>query len=295
MLWMTEGGGAAPVPTGARFETRQFSCAAGARSYKLYVPASAPKKPKGLIVMLHGCTQNPDDFAIGTGMNAIAESHGFAVAYPAQTKANNAQACWNWFSPNDQRRDAGEPSIIAGLTRELVAEFGVDPACVFVAGLSAGGAMAAVMGETYPELYAGVGVHSGLPTGAAHDVPSAFAAMRGGGGATRKADSARVRTIVFQGAADQTVHPSNAKRIMTDATPDAASISDQTVAGHAGRRGYARTVVADPAGETAVELWLVEGAGHAWSGGRPGGSYVDPTGPDASAEMMGFFLAGQKA
>ncbi|MFC3695682.1 alpha/beta hydrolase family esterase [Chenggangzhangella methanolivorans] len=283
---------APPRPEGARFETRSFTCAAGVRSYKVYVPASARERPRGLIVMLHGCTQNPDDFALGTGMNAIAEAHGFAVAYPAQTRSYNASCCWNWFDPKDQRRDAGEPAIIAGLTRAVVAEFGVDPAHVFVAGLSAGGAMAAVMGKTYPELYAGVGVHSGLPTGAATDVASAFATMRGDGGAGQKTRSSRpaMRTIVFQGTADQTVHRSNAERIVANATPEAASITTELFAGQAGRRGYTRTVIADPAGNAVVEQWLIDGAGHAWSGGRSGGSYVDPTGPDASAEMMRFFL-----
>ncbi|MDR4308644.1 PHB depolymerase family esterase [Chelatococcus sambhunathii] len=288
-----QGRAAPPPPEGARFEARRFDCAAGGRSFKLYVPSSAPERPRGLLVMLHGCTQNPDDFALGTGMNAIAETHGFAVAYPAQTSSHNASSCWNWFSPENQRRDAGEPAIIAGLTRKLVAEFGIDPARVFVAGLSAGGAMAAVMGETYPDLYAGVGVHSGLPTHAAHDMPSAFATMRGHGSVPRKRSDAprAMRTIVFHGTADRTVHLSNAERIVEDATPDAASISARSVAGQAGRRGYTRTVVANPEGEAMIEQWLIDGAGHAWSGGRPGGSYVDPTGPDASAEMMRFFIA----
>lgn len=282
---------APPAPQGASFETRAFACQAGTRSYKLYVPSLAKARPRGLIVMLHGCTQNPDDFALGTGMNTVAEAHGFAVAYPAQTQSNNASSCWNWFNPKDQRRDAGEPAIIAGLTRELVAELGVDPAHVFVAGLSAGGAMAVVMGETYPELYAGVGVHSGLPTSAATDVASAFTAMRGGGSAApkNKAATPPVRTIVFHGTADRTVHLSNAERIVADATPDAASTSIEVVAGLAGRRGYTRTMIANPAGDTVVEQWMIDGAGHAWSGGRSGGSYVDPAGPDASAEMMRFF------
>ncbi len=282
---------APPVPQGASFETRTFACRAGARSYKVYLPSHARERPRGLIVMLHGCTQNPDDFALGTGMNAVAETHGFAVAYPAQTQSHNASSCWNWFNPRDQRRDAGEPAIIAGLTRELVTELGVDSANVFVAGLSAGGAMAVVMGETYPELYAGVGVHSGLPTGAATDVASAFAAMRSGAtSVARGASSTRpMRTIVFHGTADRTVHLSNAERIVADAMPDAASTSVEMVAGQAGRRGYTRTVIANPAGDTMVEQWTIEGAGHAWSGGHSGGSYVDPAGPDASTEMMRFF------
>ncbi|RXF69215.1 extracellular catalytic domain type 1 short-chain-length polyhydroxyalkanoate depolymerase [Hansschlegelia zhihuaiae] len=280
------------IPHGARFETRSFSCAAGSRSYKLYVPASAAVRPRGLVIMLHGCTQNSNDFALGTGMNEVAEARGFAVAYPGQTRSDNPSSCWNWFEPKDQRRGAGEPAILAGLTQEIVAEFGIDPAQVFIAGLSAGGAMAAVMAETYPELYAAVGVHSGLPTNAAKDVVSAFATMRGDPKATHPKRGGRraVRAIVFQGSADKTVHPSNAERIMDAATPDAATVFTRKVAGLSGRRGATITVVSDPAGETVAERWLVDDAGHAWSGGRAGGTYVDPNGPDASAEMMRFFL-----
>jgi poly(hydroxyalkanoate) depolymerase family esterase len=285
------GRAAPPVPEGARFETRDFSCEAGSRSFRLYVPASAARQPRGLVVMLHGCTQDPDDFALGTGMNEVAEARGFAVAYPGQTRSDNASSCWNWFDPKDQRRGAGEPAIISGLTRQIVAEFEIDPSRIFIAGLSAGGAMAAVMIETYPELYAAAGVHSGLPTGAASDVASAFAAMRRQHGATRPKGGARraTRTIVFHGGADNTVHPSNGERILDAATPAAATIVTRRAAGASGRRSSTIRIVSDPAGETVAEHWLVDGAGHAWSGGRCGGTYVDPTGPDASAEMMRFF------
>lgn len=289
-----------PTPHGALYLSRSFACAAGSRGYKLYVPASAPERPRGLIVMLHGCTQDPDDFALGTGMNAAAEVHGLAVAYPSQTRSDNAQSCWNWFEPGHQRRDAGEPAIIAGLTREIVAEFGIDPSRVFVAGLSAGGAMAAVMGEAYPDVYAAVGVHSGLAAGCANDVMSAFAAMRGETGVRRaghgrKSAGRRVRTIVFQGGADRTVHPANAERIMAAADGDAASTSTQSRGRSSGGRAYTRTLVANPDGKAVAECWRVDAAGHAWSGGGSGGSYVDPTGPDASAEMVRFFLDEEAA
>ena len=210
------GGNRVPVPEGARFLERSFTCSEGSRTYKLYVPAPKEQPPAGLVIMLHGCTQDADDFARGTRMNLMAEKHGLLIAYPAQARTANPSLCWNWFDARHQRRAAGEPAIIAGLTRQIMAEFGLKRA--FVAGLSAGGAMAAVMASTYPELYAAVGIHSGLATGAASDVVSAFTAMRGEGiggiHSSRPARPARpVRTIVFHGDSDPTVHSTNGDRI----------------------------------------------------------------------------------
>ena len=285
------------IPEGAQFLSRSFVCAAGSRNYKLYIPRRPQTGGRPLLVMLHGGTQDADDFAAGTRMNALAEEHGFIVAYPNQSKAANTSLCWNWFSPENQMRGRGEPAIIAGITSEIVAEYAVDPARVFVAGLSAGGAMAAVMGATYPDLYAAVGVHSGLPYRSAADLPSAFAAMRGDAGPrgrrSRKSlgaadDSPRIRTIVFHGDADNVVHPSNAAN-MVEAERTGESV-ERAEARHAAIRPHTRTVTRDKTGAVVVEQWLVHGSGHAWSGGSPDGTYTDPRGPDASQEMLRFFF-----
>lgn len=281
-----------PIPDGASFTTASYGNKAGTRSYKLYVPANRRDgQPLPLVVMLHGCTQSPDDFAAGTRMNLLAEEHGCLVVYPAQPSSANAQQCWNWFNPADQRRDDGEPSLIAGITRQVMRDHAVDTDRVFVAGLSAGGAAAAIMGAAYPELYAAVGVHSGLPQGAARDLPSAFAAMRQGGGPVEPRSGTPVPTIVFHGDRDTTVHPRNGDDVAAQsragaAGPRAAVEHGQVPGGH----GYSRKLHTDASGRVLCEQWTIQGAGHAWAGGSPNGSYTDPRGPDASREMLRFFL-----
>jgi len=285
------------IPNGAQYLSRSYACAAGRRSYKLYVPSRQHASRRPLVVMLHGGTQDADDFAAGTRMNILAEEHGFLVAYPSQCKRANPSMCWNWFKPEDQVRGAGEPSIIAGITDEIVAEYDIDPQRVFVAGLSAGGAMAGVMGATYPEVYAAVGVHSGLPYRSATDVASAFSAMRGGPGLQRRqrktgprsGHALRVRTIVFHGDADQIVHPSNAAKIIEAKTGDTV---ERAKIRSSASRAYTSAVTRDKTGAVVVEQWLIHGSGHAWSGGSADGTYTDPHGPDASREMLRFFLKG---
>jgi poly(hydroxyalkanoate) depolymerase family esterase len=286
-----------PVPEGARFTLRSFTCSAGTREFKLYVPASAPERPQGVIVMLHGCTQNPDDFAAGTNMNAVAETHGLLIAYPAQTRTSNASSCWNWFEAGHQLRDSGEPAILAGLTRKLIKEFGIDRGQVYVAGLSAGAAMAVIIGETYPDLFSAIGVHSGLPYQSAGNVMSALAVMRGSAGSAmfRKtqepdANAKRVRTIIFHGSADRTVHPSNAQLILDAASGRVKRGKHKTESGSANGRRFTQTVISTENGHPLAESWLIDGAGHAWSGGEATGSYTDTKGPDASREMVRFFL-----
>jgi poly(hydroxyalkanoate) depolymerase family esterase len=285
------------IPDGAQYLSRSYACAAGRRNYKLYVPHRQHAGRRPLLVMLHGGTQDADDFAAGTRMNVLAEEHGFIVAYPSQCKSANPSLCWNWFKPEDQVRGAGEPSIIAGITDEIVAEYDIDPQRVFVAGLSAGGAMAGVMGATYPEVYAAVGVHSGLPYRSATDVASAFSAMRGDPGLQRRqrktgprSDHAlRVRTIVFHGDADQIVHPSNAAKIIEAKTGDTV---ERAKVRSSASRAYTRAATRDKTGTVVVEQWLIHGSGHAWSGGSADGTYTDPHGPDASRELLRFFLEG---
>ena len=285
------------LPDGAQFLDSHYSCAAGTRRYRLYVPSTANEGLEGLIVMLHGCTQNPEDFAAGTGMNSLAEKHRLLIVYPAQTGDDNSMSCWNWFRPEDQMRGAGEPAIIAGLTESLRDQYGIAPNRVFVAGLSAGGAMAAIMGETYPELYEAVGVHSGLAYGSANDVMSAFTAMRGQVGVEQALSSPEAgretapRMIVFHGSADTTVHPSNAERIVANQGGIRGKISRHEHAA-GGTRGYTRLVVERGDAAHGMECWMIEGAQHAWAGGHPSGSYTDPRGPSASAAMVRFFVNG---
>ncbi len=274
-----------------------YANSAGERAYKLYVPTSYTKQPLPLIVMLHGCNQTPDDFAAGTQMNALAEDQKCFVLYPAQSNTANHARCWNWFRREDQARDRGEPSIIAGMTREILNRYGIDSRKVYVAGLSAGGAMAAVMGVTYPDLYAAVGIHSGLACGSAHDLPSALAAMKGMPASTGRPSGAgashSIPTIVFHGDRDQTVHPRNGVDVISKSAHlegghggQASTERGQALDGHS----YTRTVHRDAAGRVVLEHWLVHGGGHAWFGGSRAGSYSDPRGPSAAAEMIRFFL-----
>jgi poly(hydroxyalkanoate) depolymerase family esterase len=300
----------AVVPTGGRFVERSYTNQTGTRSYKLYTPSGYIGQEVPLVVMLHGCTQSPNDIAAGTQMNRLAEENIFLVAYPAQAQGANMNKCWNWFKTSDQQRGRGEPSLVAGITRQVIDEYNVADGRVYVVGMSAGGAMAAIMAEAYPDLYAAVGIHSGLAPGAAHDMPSAFAAMHQGGPAiprrvvpiaTPTGESARiVPAIVFHGDRDRTVHPRNADRLLEHYCPAKLTGSREEASGStprgtvrqgqvAGGHAYTRATYRDVGGRAIAERWTVHGLGHAWSGGSSSGSYTDPRGPDASAEMVRFF------
>lgn len=270
------------------FLSGRFADGRAQRDYKLYVPPQAGERPLPLVVMLHGCTQDPDDFAAGTRMNDAAREPGCFVLYPAQSQQANPQRCWNWFKHSHQQRGRGEPALLAAMTRNVMARHAIDASRVYVAGLSAGGAMAAILGQAYPDLYAAVGVHSGLAAGAAKDLPSALAAMRSGSPAAAATPGAP--TIVFHGDADGTVHPGNGEQVIAASAGRARTDTGAGRQRAAGGRDYTHRVYRSDAGEVLAEHWLVHGSGHAWSGGSRDGSYTDPAGPDATGEMLRFFL-----
>lgn len=277
-----------PMPAGARFDTRAFPFNGESRAYKLYVPAAGTGAARPLLVMLHGCTQSPDDFARGTRMNAIAEENGFIVAYPEQTTTANAARCWNWFNPQDQRRGSGEPALVAGIVQQIIDDLSVDRRRVFVAGLSAGAAAAVVLGANYSDLFAGIGVHSGLACGAAKDVGTALSAMRDGARGSG-AISLPVPTIVFHGDRDRTVTPANGDAVVAQVAGRRVLRAVRSDGVSKGGIAFTRTAWAEVDGRPALEHWSLHGAGHAWSGGSASGSCTEPRGPDASREMLRFF------
>jgi poly(hydroxyalkanoate) depolymerase family esterase len=284
-----------PAPDlGERFLKRNYSGPAGSLNYRLYVPADHERRELALVIMLHGCSQDPEDFAVGTKMNALAEEFGLIVAYPHQPRLANANGCWNWFDRRHQNRGSGEPANLAGLTQALAKEFDVRRERVFAAGLSAGGAMAEILAVTYPDVFDAVGIHSGLPYKSAGDVPSAFAAMNGTAAfhpGPRAISDRHARKIIVHGLADGTVNPVNGARLLDEIereTSLARSDLDWPIEG--GR--VSRTSLKDSDGRPVAEQWLVEGGGHAWFGGDKRGSFTQTVGLDASRVMVRFFLAG---
>ena len=240
--------------------------------------------------MLHGCGQTSRDFARGTGMNNLAEEFGFLVLYPEQSRKSHNRRCWNWYRTEDQGRGAGEPALIASMTRQIIDEQRIDPAKVYVTGLSAGGSAALVIAAAYPDIFAAVGVHSGLALGAAHDANSVPRAMQFGAAGRRL--TAQMPTIIFHGDADKVVSPRNGRFIAIRAVEPYNNLNKTEKTGQvSGGREFLRTVHRVGRGRSYAEHWVVRGSGHAWSGGSTDGSHTDPKGPDASREMVRFFLS----
>lgn len=298
-------------PAPGSFITDEFRCRQGALRYWLYTPTGSARRRMPLVVMLHGCSQTAPDFASGTGMNALADELGFLVLYPQQSQSANLARCWNWHSPDNQARGKGEPAIIAALTRHAMALGRVNPARVYIAGLSAGGAAAAIIGTAYPDLFVAVGVHSGVATGSIRSMTGALSAMRGGtrpeGARPEKArpQTGKGRTrrprpmIIFHGDQDRVVHPSNAGAFLHNMEKSyPGPLVSESFSGKADKSGkgrdFTRKIHRTKNGETLLEEWTVHGSGHGWSGGRLAGSYTDPEGPDASREMLRFFLSHKR-
>ncbi|WP_020558383.1 extracellular catalytic domain type 1 short-chain-length polyhydroxyalkanoate depolymerase [Thiofilum flexile] len=285
-----------PIPSQAQFITKTFSNEYGSRDYKLYIPSSYKTKALPLVVMLHGCTQSSDDFANGTQMNALAEQYQLLIAYPEQSAQANVQRCWNWFKPQDQTHNQGEPSLIAGITQAIMADYRVDKKRVYIAGISAGGAMSAIMAALYPDLYSAVGIHSGLAFGSAQSFSSALMAMNLGIKPIHQ-PSHFVPLIIFQGDQDKTVAARNADILFEQAKTlyqqqhENASFKLCTQEhSPTDSHPYTCTIIENSQGIHEIEYWKIHGAGHAWSGGDSSGSYTDPKGPDASQEIVRFFL-----
>lgn len=289
---------------------------AGAIDYKLWVPTLYRKdKPAPLVLMLHGCMQNAEELAALSGMNELADKENFLVVYPQQTASANPLRCWNWFDPKNQERDVGEPSLIAAAVRDVRVSHSVDAKRIYVVGISAGGAMAAVMATAYSESFAAIGVIAGPEYKAATSVEGGLAAMKVGGpdpnqqglaayqaiqkGATTKK---RVPLINFQGSKDPYVNPVNSDQLIAQWAQtndllddgkdnDSVTAKSSTETKGAVPNGYSYTKYSyrDTKGRLLMERWIVEGLGHAWPGSTATNRFADAKGPDATAEIWRFF------
>ena len=288
---------AAARPAPGSFIAQDFACQHGTLSYRLYTPTGSNRRRMPLVVMLHGCSQTARDFAVGTAMNRLADELGFLVLYPEQARTANPARCWNWHRPDNQRRGKGEPAMIAALTHHAMALGRANPARIYVAGISAGGAAAAIVAAAYPDLFTAVGVHSGVAVGDVATFSGAIAAMRGTSGPRPTGKLPRQQpTIVFHGDHDRIVHPSNAAGFLSNlerAAPGPLTV--RTLSGQSpGGRAFTRRLYQDRSGRLLLEDWTIHGSGHSWSGGNMLGSHTDPAGPDASREMLRFFLAQKR-
>lgn len=282
-----------PRPVPGSFVSGRHESAHGTIAYKLYTPKGSANRRMPLVVMLHGCTQTAADFAAGTGMNVLADEIGFIVLYPEQSPTANMNRCWNWHRPDNQRRGSGEPAAIAALTLYAAAACRANPMRIYIAGISAGGALASITGAAYPEIYAAIGVHSAVATGSVKTLTGALSAMRKGGAAIAPRRGARPQPIIiFHGDSDNIVHPDNATGFLgvLRGSRSRSAIGHIRKGQSKGGRDFTRTLYRSATGEVFTENWSVHGGGHAWFGGNRAGSYTDPAGPDASREIVRFFL-----
>jgi poly(hydroxyalkanoate) depolymerase family esterase len=287
-------------PAAGEFSSGTHTHAEQTRRYKLYVPSAPADEALPLVVMLHGCSQSADDFAAGTGMNQRARNDGFFVLYPEQSHEANPNGCWNWYKPEHQQRSHGEPALLASMTQSVISTYNIDPKRVFIAGFSAGGAMAIIMTSAYPEMFAAVGVHSGLPIGAVSNMDEALSAMNRGDSSPATAEPMPRQPhqaihpptpiIVCHGDQDSTVHPSNGEQVILAALRSTTHTVRIEPGTSSNGRPYTRRIYTDKNDHVLAEYWLVHDTGHAWSGGSPTGSYTDRHGPDATSEMLRFFF-----
>lgn len=286
-----------PRPAPGSFIADTFACPQGEIAYRLYTPRGSAGRRMPLVVMLHGCSQTAVDFATGTNMNRLADEMGVLVLYPQQSPTANIGLCWNWHDPRNQARGGGEAEMIAALTRHAILLGRANPSRVYIAGISAGGTAAAIIGAAYPDLFAAVGVHSGVPLGSIRSLRAAVSAMRG----KPRAHIAtklppQLPTIVFHGDKDRVVHPSNAGGFLGNLERSRPGpLVCRITSGRTDRgRDFTCRTYKTRTGRILLEDWTVHGCGHGWSGGRAAGSHTDPAGPDASREMLRFFLSRRK-
>jgi poly(hydroxyalkanoate) depolymerase family esterase len=275
------------------FTTRTYQHSLRDLTYMLYIPSNTSTHEQSLLIMLHGCTQTPADFALGTQMNSIADEFNLIVAYPLQPKTANSLGCWNWFDARHQKQGSGEPAMLASLAENLRKEFSISKRRVFAAGLSAGGAMAEILASTYPDQFEAVGVHSGLPHGSASSVANALSAMKGNSKLEPRSNgttAGQSRRIVFHGSSDITVHPSNSERIVKCGRIKSGKLNEIQQTSQINDRQVDRVILRNKNGTSVIEQWTIVGGGHTWFGGNSKGSYTDPKGPNASREMVRFFL-----
>lgn len=270
--------------------------------HRLFVPETTGASPP-LVVMLHGCTQDAHDVAVGTRFDEWAERLGFLVLYPEQQPEEHPQRCWRWFEAEHQRRGRGEPAALMALLEQVERERGVEPGRTYLAGLSAGAGMAVVLAALHPGRFAAIAAHSGVPYGAAEGEGKAEAVLAGAGPSATEL-SRRLREAVptgaslppllaIHGTADQLVSPENTRRLVSTwlaASRDGSPEPDREVRGGEEGDGYPYLRRRwGGTGRDRVEAWLVDGLGHAWSGGSPEGTWTDPQGPDATRVVLDFF------